>query len=334
MPPKLPIGTAFSLPVPPDINASIDVARRAEALGYESVWLADTGGIDPYVLAAALAPAVSKLRVGVGVSPAYNRTPVVFASMSGSIAQLMPGRFILGLGCSSETIVDRWNGVPFEKPLARVRETVTLVRSMLAGERSSFQGKTVRSEGFRLLAMPPKPVPIYVGALKPPMLRLAGEVGDGVVVNLFPASALPRMIEEIGKGAAKSANTEKSVDDIEIVCRFQTWVTDDPKGVRALIRRFMTGYFTTSVYNAFAEWCGFTDEARAMRLAWAKRDREGAEAAFTDEMIDAITLIGDEKHCRDRIAEFVDAGLTTPMIHAFAPDPKEAWRTLETLAPR
>ena len=334
MPPKLPVRTAFSLPVPPDINASIDVARRAEALGYESVWLADTGGIDPYVLAAALAPAVTKLRVGIGVSPAYNRTPVVFASMSGSIAQLMPGRFVLGLGCSSETIVDRWNGVPFEKPLARVRETVTLVRSMLAGERSSFQGKTVRSEGFRLLALPPKPVPIYVGALKPPMLRLAGEVGDGVVVNLFPASALPRMIEEIGKGAAKAGNTEKKGDDLEIVCRFQAWVTDDPKGARALVRRFMTGYFTTSVYNAFAEWCGFVDEARTMRLAWAKRDREGAEAAFTDEMIDAITLIGSESHCRDRVAEFVDKGLTTPMIHALAPDPKEAWRTLEALAPR
>jgi probable F420-dependent oxidoreductase len=328
---KLPTRTAFSLPVPPDIHACLDVARRAEALGYESVWLADTGGIDPFVLAAALAGVVSKLRVGIAVSPAYNRTPVVFASMSGSLGQLMPGRFVLGLGCSSETIVDRWNGIPFEKPLARVRETATLVRSMLAGERSSFHGKTVRSEGFRLLALPPKPVPIYVGALKPPMLRLAGEVGDGVVVNLFPASALPRMVAEVASGAAKAG---KSAEGMEIVCRFQAWVTDDPKGARSLIRRFMTGYFTTSVYNAFAEWCGFADEARAMRLAWAKRDREGTEAAFTDEMIDAITLIGSESHCRDRIAEFVDAGLTTPMIHAFAPDPKEAWRTLEALAPR
>ena len=331
MAPKLPVRTAFSLPVPPDINASLDVARRAEALGYESVWLADTGGIDPYVLAAALASQVSELRVGVGVSPAYNRTPVVFASMAGSIAQLMPGRFILGLGCSSETIVDRWNGIPFERPLTRVRETVMLVRAMLAGERSSFQGKAVRSEGFRLTALPPKPVPIYVGALKPPMLRLAGEVGDGVVVNLFPASALRRMIAEIGAGAAK---TGKKGEDFEIVCRFQAWVTDDPKGARALVRRFMTGYFTTSVYNAFAEWCGFEEEARAMRERWAKRDRDGAEAAFTDDMIDAITLIGSEKHCRDRIAEFVDAGLTTPMIHALAPDPQAAWQTLAALAPR
>ena len=328
---KLPTRYAFSLPVPPDVNACLDVARRAEALGYESAWLADTGGVDPFVLASALARTVSTLRVGIAVSPAFTRTPVVFASMSGSIAQLMPGRFILGLGCSSETIVDRWNGVPFEKPLKRVRETVTLVRAMLQGERTSFKGETVRSEGFRLTALPPQPVPIYVGALKPPMLRLAGEVGDGVAVNLFPASALPRMIAEVERGATKAG---KQASDLEIVCRFQAWVTDDPKGARALLRRAMAGYFTTSVYNAFAEWCGFADEARAMREAWAKKDRERTEAAFSDEMIDAITLVGSERHCRDRIDEFVAAGLSTPMIHAFASDPREAWKTIAALAPQ
>ena len=327
----LPVRHAISLPVPPDMSASLEVAARAQALGYESIWLADTSGPDPFVLAGALSQTVSKMRVGVAVSPAFTRTPAVFAAMSGAAAQLMPGRFILGLGCSSETIVNRWNGVPFEKPLTRVRETVTLVRSMLKGERSSFNGKTVRSEGFRLTSPPPQPVPIYVGALRPPMLRLAGEVGDGVAVNLFPARALPRMITEIEAGAAKSG---KSAKDMEIVCRFQTWVTDDAKGARAVLRRFMAGYFTTSVYNAFAEWCGFEEEARAMREAWAKRDREKTEAAFTDEMIDAITLIGSATHCRDRVAEFVDAGLTTPMYHAIAQDAAGALKTLEALAPR
>jgi probable F420-dependent oxidoreductase len=310
---------------------SLDVARRAEELGYESAWLADTAGPDPFVLAGALSGVVSKMRVGIAVSPAYTRTPPVFAAMTGAAAQLMPGRFILGLGCSSETIVDRWNGVPFEKPLTRVRETVTLVRSILAGERSKFQGKTVRSDGFRLMSLPPQPVPIYVGALRPAMLRVAGEVGDGVAVNLFPVSALPRMIAEVRAGAEKAG---RSADDLEIVCRFQCWVTDDPKGARGMIRRAMAGYFTTSVYNAFADWCGFEEEARAMREAWAKRDREKTEAAFTDEMIDAITLIGNEERCRDRVAEFVDAGLTTPMYHAFVPSPEEAWKTLVALAPR
>ena len=210
----LPVRYAISLPVPPDMSASLEVGRRAEALGYESAWLADTSGPDPFVLAGALSRTVSKLRIGIAVSPAYTRTPAVFAGMSGALGQLLPGRFILGLGCSSETIVDRWNGVPFEKPLTRVRETVSLVRSMLKGERTSFKGKAVRSDGFRLTSLPPQPVPIYVGALKPPMLRLAGEVGDGVAVNLFPVRARPRMIAEVEAGAAKAG---KSADGIEIV---------------------------------------------------------------------------------------------------------------------
>ncbi|MGH7859368.1 MAG: LLM class flavin-dependent oxidoreductase, partial [Candidatus Binatia bacterium] len=187
---------ALSLPLPPDVTHSLEVARKAEKLGYESCWLADTAGPDPFVLAGALSRAVERMRIGIGVSPVYNRTPAAFAQASGALGQLLPGRFLLGLGCSSETIVDRWNGVPFEKPLARVRETVTLVRQMLAGEKTKFRGKTVRSEGFRLSSIPAEPVPIYVGALKPPMLRVAGEVGDGIVVNLFPAEALPRMLAE------------------------------------------------------------------------------------------------------------------------------------------
>ena len=327
-----PTRYALSLPLPPDVPHCLDVAERAAKLGYESAWLADGSGVaDPFVIAAALAARVPSMRVGVGVAPAYTRTPAAFAAMAGALGQLMPGRFILGLGSSSETIVDRWNGVPFEKPLARVRETVTLVRHMLSGERSSFKGKTVRSEGFRLMAVPPEPVPIYVGALKPKMLRVAGEVGDGAIVNLFPAEAMPRMREAIAEGAAKAG---KDGSNVEVVCRFQTCVTDRPEKIRALMRRGMAGYFTTSVYNAFAEWCGFEREAREMREAWAKRDREATEKAFTDEMIDAITLIGDEKHCRDRIERFVANGVTTVCIHPFIPDPEEAWKTLAALAPR
>ncbi len=323
---------AISLPLPPDVPHCLDVAERAAGIGYDSVWLADGSGVpDPFVISAALAARVPQMRIGVGVSPAYTRTPAVFASLAGALGQLMPGRFFLGIGSSSETIVDRWNGVPFEKPLARVRETVTVVRSMLAGERSSFKGKTIRSEGFRLIAVPPQAVPIYVGALKPAMLRVAGEVGDGVVVNLFPADATPRMLEAVAEGAKKAG---RDASKMEVVCRFQACLTDQPEKVRALMRRGMAGYFTTSVYNAFAEWCGFEREAREMREAWAKRDREATEAAFTDEMIDAITLIGDEKHCRERIERFVANGVTTVCIHPFIPDPDAAWKTIAALAPR
>src|SRR5512147_544795 len=181
---------ALSLPVPGDVPACIEWARRAEDLGYESIWIAETGGPDPFVLAGAVAQVTKRVRIGLAVSPVYIRTPATIAAAAGTVSQLAPGRFILGLGSSSHAIVEGWHGTPFRKPLARVRETVTAVRGMLAGQKVSLDGKTLRTHGFRLMVPPPAPVPIYVGALRPAMLELAGEIGDGVAVNLFPASAL------------------------------------------------------------------------------------------------------------------------------------------------
>ena len=178
---------AASLPVPPDLPACQRAARRMEELGYDSVWLADTGaGPDAFVLAAAVACVTSRLRIGTAVIPVYTRTPSVFAAGAGSVAQLAPGRFVLGLGASSETIVRAWGGVPFEKPLAYVREATTIIRQMLAGERVTFDGKWLRTKGFRLVSQPPQPVPIYLAALMPPMLELAGALGDGVILNMMP----------------------------------------------------------------------------------------------------------------------------------------------------
>src|SRR6185369_14001121 len=152
-------------PVSGDVAASLEWARRAEDLGYESIWIAETGGPDPFVLAGAVAQVTKRVRIGLAVSPVYIRTPATIAAAAGTISQLAPGRFILGLGASSHAIVGGWHGTPFRKPLTRVRETVTTVRSMLAGQKSSVDGETLRSHGFRLMVPPAAPVPIYVGAL-------------------------------------------------------------------------------------------------------------------------------------------------------------------------
>ena len=165
--------------------------------------MADTGaGPDAFVVAAAAGLATRRVRVGTAVVPIYTRALPVLAAGAGSCAQLMAGRsFVLGLGVSSETIVEAWGGVPYRRPLTRMRETVGAVRRMLAGERVAFEGKTVRTRGFRLVSPPPAPVPIYVGALMPPMLELAGEVADGVVLNFMPVDAVPRMLAHVRAGA-------------------------------------------------------------------------------------------------------------------------------------
>jgi probable F420-dependent oxidoreductase len=322
---------AASLPVPPDLAMCRRVAERAEALGYESLWIADTGaGPDAFVVGAVAAGVTRRVRIGTAVVPIYTRALPVLAAGAGSVAQLAPGRVVLGLGVSSETIVDAWGGVPFRRPLARMRETVAALRQMLAGERVTFEGRTVRSRGFRLVSQPPAPVPIYVAALMPPMLELAGELADGVILNFFPVEALPRILAHVRAGAECAGRDPGA---IEIVSRFQVVVTEDLPAARAALRLMMGPYFATSVYNRFVAWCGFAEEARAIDAGWRERDRARNQAAVTDAMIDRLAVIGPPERCRARLAEFAAAGVTTPMVHPFLFDEASIWRTFESLAP-
>jgi probable F420-dependent oxidoreductase len=252
------------------------------------------------------------------------------AAGAGSLAQLAAGRVVLGIGASSETIVDAWGGVPFSRPLNRIRETVGVLRSMLAGERVTFEGRTIRTRGFRLVSPPPRPVPIYLAALMPPMLELAGEIADGVILNFMPVEAVPRMLGHVRRGAERAG---RDASQLEIVSRFQTIVTDDVAAARGAIRHMMGPYFATSVYNRFVAWCGFPDEAAAILAGWQAKDRARNLAAVTDEMIDRIAVIGPAAHCRERLHAFAEAGVTTPMVHPFLFDEASIWAAFELLAP-
>jgi probable F420-dependent oxidoreductase len=261
----------------------------------------------------------------------YTRTPSVMAAGAGSVAQLAPGRVVLGIGASSETIVQAWGGVPFERPLQRIRETVSVLRQMLAGERVTFTGRTIATRGFRLVSLPPQPVPIYLAALMPPMLELAGEIADGVILNFMPVEAVPRMLEHVRRGAERAG---RDASQLEIVSRFQTIVTDDVAAARGALRHMMGPYFATSVYNRFVAWCGFPGEAAAILAGWQAKDRARNLAAVTDDMIDRLAIIGPADHCRARLEAFARAGVTTPMVHPFLFDEAAVWAAFEGLAPR
>lgn len=321
---------AISLPVAPDVPTCLAWARRAEDMGYESTWISEAGGPDPFVLAAAVAPVTRKLRIGIAVSPVYIRTPAVIAAAAATVAQLAPNRFILGLGASSHAMVENWHGTPFRKPLTRVRETVTTVRAMLAGEKLTFQGQTLRTSGFHLLGPLPAHLPIYVGALRPAMLELAGEVGDGLAVNLFPPEALPRMLEHLARGALRAG---KDGHGLEVVCRQQVLVTGDKNSAREQLRQHLTGYFATPVYNKFAAWYGFEDEARLIAEGFRTGDRALTRKGMTDRFLDSIAIFGCVEECRERLAAYVANGVTTTIVSPIAADADAVRRTLEGLAP-
>src|SRR5882757_8568618 len=172
---------------PGSVACNVEWIQWAESIGYDDVWLPDAGGIDALTLSAVVLGATQRIRVGIAVVPAYTRTPAVLAATVATLADLAPGRFALGLGTSSEAMINGWHGLTLERPVARMRETLALLRDIFAGERTSFTGQTLRSTGYRQPALAAS-VPILLAALRPRMTELAVTAADGIILNLFPLS--------------------------------------------------------------------------------------------------------------------------------------------------
>lgn len=299
------------------IGQILEDAELAETLGYDDVWFGDVGAPDALTLAAVVADRTSRVRIGTAVTPVFTRTPAVLAATSSTLQQLSGGRFLLGLGSSSEKMVKSWHGLSFDHPLSRVRETTDLVRLLLQGEKSDFTGQTLSSHGYRQAAAE-QPVPIYLAALRPRMLRLAAQIGDGVVFNFFPRSALPKILGYVHEGALEGG---KSPDEVEVVCRFQVAVTDQVEEHVNYLRFFLAPYFAQTVYNRFLAWCGFEEMAAQIAEGWANKDRESTMAALTDELIHDIAVIGDKAYCQGRIREYAEMGIHTHIISCPSLDP-------------
>ncbi len=328
MPPKQRI--AVTLPGGPHVQDSIDRVKWAEANGYDDAWFGDGGAPDALTTAGILAAHTDRLRIGVAVTPVYTRTPAVLAATANALGQALPGRFVMGLGASSQNMMDGWSGVKLEKPVTRVKETAIMVKSMLAGEKSDFDLETLNSHNYRQMPLE-QPVPVYIAALRPKMIEMAAEIGDGVVFNLWPMGALEKMVEHVYIGAAKAG---KKGEDVEIVNRHMVLVTDDKESAYARFRAGFAPYYATPVYNAFLAWAGYEEEAATIREGWAERDREKTGGAITDKLINEIGIIGTEEECRERLQWCAKTGIHT---HIIAPlggaTPEETMRTFEAFTP-
>ena len=324
-----PVRMAISLPIPPDASACIERAQWAEREGFDGAWLADVGGLDAMTLTAALAMRTERLRLGLAVVPAFTRTPALFASTVMTLSHLAPRRFVMGLGSSSHAMIEAWHGIPFEKPVARVRETAQVMRAMLAGERVDFDGETLRSHGYRLPIPVRSEVPIYLAGLRAKMLEMAAEVGDGVILNMYPTDALPKMMKHIKLGAERAG---RSLDQVEIVSRLHTIVTDDEAAAREIFRQRFAPYFATPVYNKFLAWCGHDAAAHTIDEGWKEKDRAKTTGALSDELVDKIAVIGSAEKCRETVREHIRQGVTTPIINPIMTEFLD--ETFEAFAPR
>jgi probable F420-dependent oxidoreductase len=317
----------LTLPVGGAENAA-SLAGVARACGYEELWLAEVNGGDAYAIAGALAASVPGMRIGTAVVPAQTRTPLVHAMAALSLSQLTGGNFILGIGLSSPNIVRDWGGQPYDRPLLRLREHIEVLRELLAGERVDFDGETLRVKRCRLGGTPPAPVPLYLGALNEKSLRLAGELCDGVVLNMVPERALPQILAAVRAGAEAAG---RDAAQIEVISRLHVLITDDAAAGRGLVRGVFGAYAATPGYNRCFEWIGFADEARRIRECFARGDRAGVAAAVTEELCDAMALIGDAATVSARVRAYAEQGIDVCVINPIA-DPQSASGVVEALA--
>ena len=313
---SLPIG---GLP----LHQHEDWIREMADLGYTDLWSSEAGGHDgftPLALASTWAP---EMRLGIAIIPAFTRGPALLAQSAASLAEAAPGRFVMGVGTSSNVIVENWNGIPFEEPYKRTRDTVKFMRAALAGEKITETYDSFDVKGFRLQMPPPDPQPpILIAALRQGMLRLAGKVGDGAILNWLSAEDVKTVAPYVHEGG----------EGKEIVARLFVIPTADRDKARAIARRGAAAYLNVPVYAAFHEWLGRGDQLKGMWDAWKAVDRKAALEAIPDEVVDALVIHGSPDECRDHIERYREAGVTTPALAIlYADDQRQAIRDL---APR
>ena len=293
----------------------IDLAREAEDLGYRDAWSFEADGVDAFA-PLAVAAQTNALRLGTAIVNVYTRGPATLAMSAAGLAEIAPGRFVLGIGSGSDVIVESWNGGVFRKPLTRVRETTQFLRRALAGERVVFRGETFAVDGFRLSRPPTAPLPIYIAALRSGMLALAGEVADGVILNWLAPEDVPRCVAIVREAAAKAGRDPAA---FEITCRVFVHLDEDD----TTTRRHVAAYLNVPVYRAFHEWLGRTQALAPMWEAWTRGDRRGAVAAVPERVLDDLLLRGSVKTIREGIQRYFDAGVDTAfvLLQSSEPDP-------------
>jgi probable F420-dependent oxidoreductase len=288
----------------------VEIAREAEAVGYSDVWSSEVDGLDCFSPLAVIGEA-TRLRLGTAIANVYTRGPATLAMSAATLAELAPGRFCLGIGAGSSAIVETWNGGQFHRPLVRVREMLQFLRAALAGERIVFRGETFTVNGFRLSRPPSQAVPIHIGALRPAMLRLAGTLADGAILNWLSAEDVHKSAAVV-RGAAQHAGRDPQ--DVELTARLFLFPGPVTPAAELGMRRHITAYLNVPVYKAFQQWMGRTDLLAPMWEAWEKGDRKAAVAAVPEQVIKDLLIYGSVKEMRAHVRRYLDAGINTAFL--------------------
>jgi probable F420-dependent oxidoreductase len=290
-----------------------ELLRRAEAAGYTDLWSGETNGPDGFTPLSLASAWTEKVRLGTGVVGVMQRGRALLAQETAALADASQGRFALGIGASSDRIIEGWNGMPFERPLSKMSETVDFLRTALAGERADG--------GFKLERAPEERVPIILAALRGKMLRLAVEKGDGAFTNFLPLAGLAKVVEGL----------EGAPEGFELLCRFFC-IPGEREQVEPLARFMFSSYITVPVYEAFYRWLGYGEKIDAMVEAWNAKDRQRAAEEAPWDLIEEMFIFGSPEQMLERLGAFVEGGITLPVITPIT-TPDKLGEMIEALAP-
>jgi alkanesulfonate monooxygenase SsuD/methylene tetrahydromethanopterin reductase-like flavin-dependent oxidoreductase (luciferase family) len=308
------------------LEQAINRVQLADALGYEAVFITHLAGRESLTVLTAYALATQRIRVGTGVVPIYSRTPATMAQTAVTIDELSGGRLILGLGVSHRPVVEGWHGQAIDHPVAEMREYVEIVRAILRRD-DPPQGEKWRTN-FHLVGVDERPeLPIFVAALSPAMLRLAGEIGDGVLLWLCN----PNYIRDVVVPAVREGRDRagKSVHGFEIVAAVPGAVTDDVARAYMGMRSELVTYFGLPFYRTMLERSGYGRDIAAFDAAGG--DFKGTRAAISDEFLEVLTAVGDEAAVCAGLDRYAEAGVTMPCVGPISMTDFES--TLRTAAP-
>ena len=293
------------------LEKALDRVSLADRLGYDAAYTTHIAGRDSITTLMAYASAGERIRVGTGVVPIFSRTPATMAQSAATIDEYSNGRMVLGLGVSHKVTVENWHGQKIDKPVTQMREYVGGVRAILRGEeppdserfptKFAFMGYEARAD-----------LPIYVAALSPNMLRLAGEIADGVMLWLCcPSYIRDTVIPAVHAGIEKAG---RSGEDFDIVAAVPIALTDDPEAARTTFRQDLIPYASLPFYRAMLESSGFGGELAAFDAGMADGDIEKAKAGLSDRMLAELAGVGTEADVHAAVKRYQDAGVTSPGV--------------------
>jgi F420-dependent oxidoreductase-like protein len=321
----------------------LEMAKEADKLGYDSIWAAEAYGSDAATVLGWMSAHVDRAKLASGIFQMPARTPAMTAMTAATLDIMTNGRFILGLGISGPQVVEGWHGQPFDKPLARAREYVEIVRKALARETLTYDGefyKLPRPGGpgkpLKLIIKPVQErIPIYLAAIGPRNTALAAEIADGWLPTLFAPEHMDAFRPSLEEGAARAG---RSLDDLEITPQVSMGIYDDVEHARNFMRPYMALYIggmgsrERNFYNQLVTRYGYGDAAKEIQDLYLAGRQGDAMAAIPDELIDKVALTGPKDRVRERLDAYRDAGVKTLLVTPAAASQQDRLRMIRDLA--